>query len=77
MFRPWGFYISVLEESNWKVKVIQVKPDTAKKLLRLYYKTTKDNQAKFTNMVDTFDGFKKLVKMVENQDQKKNLKNQK
>ena len=58
-------------------EVIQVKPDTAKKLLRLYYKTTKDNQAKFTNMVDTFDGFKKLVKMVENQDQKKNLKNQK
>ena len=26
MFRPWGFYISVLEESRWKVKVIQVKP---------------------------------------------------
>tara|TARA_Y100000589_G_scaffold332265_1_gene390985 strand:+ start:788 stop:2224 length:1437 start_codon:yes stop_codon:yes gene_type:complete len=26
MFRPWGFYISILEESRWKVKVIQVKP---------------------------------------------------
>ena len=26
MLRPWGFYISVLEESKWKVKVIQVKP---------------------------------------------------
>ncbi len=26
MYRPWGFYVSVLEESKWKVKVIQVKP---------------------------------------------------
>ena len=26
ILRPWGFYISVLEESKWKVKVIQVKP---------------------------------------------------
>ena len=26
MFRPWGFYLSVLEDSRWKVKVIQVKP---------------------------------------------------
>ena len=26
MLRPWGFYISVLEESRWKVKIIQVKP---------------------------------------------------
>lgn len=26
IFRPWGFYISVLEESLWKVKIIIVKP---------------------------------------------------
>ena len=26
MFRPWGHYISVLEESKWKVKIIQVNP---------------------------------------------------
>ena len=26
IFRPWGFYISVLEESRWKVKIIIVKP---------------------------------------------------
>ena len=26
MLRPWGFYMSVLEEPKWKVKVIQVKP---------------------------------------------------
>ncbi len=26
IFRPWGFYISVLEESRWKVKEILVKP---------------------------------------------------
>ena len=26
MFRPWGHYISVLEESKWKVKIVQVNP---------------------------------------------------
>ena len=26
IFRPWGFYISVLEDSRWKVKLILVKP---------------------------------------------------
>ena len=26
IFRPWGFFTSVLEEVRWKVKVIQVKP---------------------------------------------------
>ena len=26
IFRPWGFYISVVNESRWKVKLIQVKP---------------------------------------------------
>ncbi len=26
IYRPWGHYISVLEESRWKVKVILVKP---------------------------------------------------
>ena len=65
-------------------EVVRVKPETAKKLLNLYYNTTKDKQSKFEKMVNTFDGFKKLLKMAdpnnpmaENQDQKKNLKNQK
>ena len=64
-------------------EVLQVKPDTAKKLLMLYYKTTKDNQEKFTKMVDTLDGFKKLLKIADPKNpraalesQKKNLKNQ-
>ena len=26
IFRPWGYYISLLEESIWKIKVISVKP---------------------------------------------------
>jgi len=26
IYRPWGSYISVLEEKNWKVKMISVKP---------------------------------------------------
>ncbi len=26
IFRPWGYYISVLEEARWKVKIILVKP---------------------------------------------------
>ena len=26
IFRPWGYYVSVLEDSRWKVKVILVKP---------------------------------------------------
>ena len=25
-FRPWGFYISVLEDVRWQVKIIHVKP---------------------------------------------------
>ena len=58
-------------------EVMSVKPDTAKKLLKLYYKAGKDSQSKFVQMVDTLDGFKKLVKMVENHSKKKNLKNQK
>ena len=57
-------------------EVMRVKPETAKKLLTLYYKAGKDSQSKFVQMVDTLDGFKKLVKMVENHSQKKNLKNQ-
>ncbi len=26
MFRPWGYYLSVVEESRWQVKLIYVKP---------------------------------------------------
>ena len=26
IFRPWGFYESIIEDSNWKVKMITVKP---------------------------------------------------
>lgn len=72
-----------LSDKEGDPEVIQVRPDTAKKLLRLYYKTSKDNQSKFTKMVDTFDGFRKLLKiadpknpMAANESQKKNLKNQ-
>ncbi len=27
IFRPWGFYISIAEESTWQVKLIEVKPN--------------------------------------------------
>ena len=27
IFRPWGFYISIAEESTWQVKMIEVKPN--------------------------------------------------
>ena len=26
IFRPWGFYVSVIEDNEWKVKMISVKP---------------------------------------------------
>ena len=39
MFRPWGFYISVLEESRWKVKVIQVKPGEQLSLQMHHYRS--------------------------------------
>ena len=39
MYRPWGFYISVLEESKWKVKVIQVKPGEQLSLQRHHHRS--------------------------------------
>ena len=27
IYRPWGFYISIAQESTWQVKMIQVKPN--------------------------------------------------
>ena len=35
-FRPWGFYISILEEKRWQVKIIHVKP-AAKLSLQMHH----------------------------------------
>ena len=35
-FRPWGFYLSILEDLRWQVKIIHVKPG-AKLSLQMHH----------------------------------------
>ena len=39
VFRPWGFYISSMEDKKWKVKLILVKPNQSLSLQKHKYRS--------------------------------------